>query len=69
MSKKNWSEWYAILKHAEGGLSQKDVEYMAKQLGLEVEFDRSIFVGHYSVRVNTQDKRKLARFEREIFGI
>ena len=69
MSKKNWSEWYAILKYAEGGVARKDVQYMAEQLDLETEFDKSAYIGHYSVRVNTQDKRKLARFEREIFGI
>jgi hypothetical protein len=51
----------SVLKHAEGGRSQKDVRHAASELGIDVRFKHSPYLGHYSVCVKTEDKRKIGR--------
>lgn len=50
-----------------GKVSKRDVKAIAKRLGIRIRFDSSFYVGHFGVELFTRDKRKLARFEREVF--
>ena len=47
-----------------GGPSQQDIRAFVESLGLRVRFERSMYVGHYCVSVNTRDRRRVARVQR-----
>ena len=68
MAEAKWSDDFSVLKATEGGTPQWMVKQWAEEMGLKVRFFRSPYVGHYGVGVKTRDKRKLARFERKLFG-
>lgn len=57
----------SVRKHAEGGMSQKDVRYAAEKIGVDVRFDHSPYLGHYAVCVKTEDKRKIKKLLDAIF--
>lgn len=58
----------AFYKESEGGPRRKDVLDALKEAGIPAEGARSCYVGHTAVAVKTDDKRKLARARRIVFG-
>ena len=67
MSKpKAWHGHREQLKYAEGGMAQTIVRCVASGIGVGVRFWPSPYVGHYTVEVDTRDKRKLARLDKEL---
>lgn len=58
----------SVKKVAEGGsLTQKDVKNIAKRRKIACETGPSPYVGHFSVFVKTEDKRKITAFLNELF--
>jgi hypothetical protein len=67
MSKaQDWYLWGSVLKHSEGGMTQKDIKYVAECCGVEVRFRSGPYVGQWGILVWTHDKRKLRRLGREL---
>jgi hypothetical protein len=62
-----WTK-YSVEKASEGGLSQENLKERAVREGFRVRFTYSCYVGQYGVEVNTADKRKLNRFEKNVLG-
>ncbi len=56
----------SVLKHAEGGYSQKDVKAAAKRFGIECDTGPSIYVGQFAIYVKTEDKRKIRKLLAEV---
>lgn len=58
----------SLLKVSEGGShTQRDVRAIARRLGIEVRVGPSGYVGHFTISVRTEDKRKLRRLENAVF--
>ena len=65
--KTNWTLFGQVLKATEGGISQSFVRDVGRALNIRISIEHSPLVGHYAVYLGTSDKRKHARFSRELY--
>ncbi len=63
-----WTTVGSVLSAREGGISQSYVKYAIEHGNVRVRFGYSPYVGHYSVAINTANKRQVAKAERVLFG-
>lgn len=59
--------FFHFTKSSEGGMTQRVVKQIADSLGIAIKIGPSPYVGKYLVYVGTQNKRTLARFERQLW--
>lgn len=56
-----YENFASVLKHSEGGYSQKEIKYSAKSVGVRVVIYAGPYVGNYSVEIEsgaTKTQRK-----------
>ena len=56
----------SVLKHAEGGYRQADVEVAAARMNIACRTGPSHLVGHFAILVKTEDKRQISKLLAEV---